>query len=171
LLQREVEYSTRFTQKEESMKHYIKPFIFCTTLLAVTSVQAIPNIWGSEFGQGMLANSIQNEQGDTFTINCDLGFSENGSLTGVDFSLTSGENLSPSDSNSLEVLINGNAYWVPASLGWRNGDNAWYSFREAIQSAAQFDVYVNKKKVASFAPTPQSTQKVLGDLSDCEYRY
>ncbi|MCT7653689.1 hypothetical protein MBH78_00475 [Oceanimonas sp. NS1] len=134
------------------MQHYIKPLIFSATLLAATSAQAIPNIWNSEFGQGISANSIQNEQGDIFTINCDIGYSENGELTGVDFTLANGQDLSPSDSNTLELLINGKAYWVPASLGWRNGDNAWYSFREAIQSAAQFDVYVNQKKQQASPP-------------------
>jgi hypothetical protein len=153
------------------MKPYLKPLIFSAALLAATSAQAIPNIWNSEFGQGLSVNSIQNEQGDTFTINCDIGYSENGELTGVNFTLANGQDLSPSDSNTLELLIDGKAYWVPDSLGWRNGDNAWYSFREAIQSAAQFDVYVNQKKAASFTPTPQSTKEVLGDLSDCEYTY
>jgi hypothetical protein len=153
------------------MKPYLKPLIFSATLVAAISAHAIPNIWNSEFGQGISANSIQNEQGDVFTINCDIGYSENGELTGVNFTLANGQDLSPSDSNTLELLIDGKAYWVPDSLGWRNGDNAWYSFREAIQGAAQFDVYVNQKKVASFAPSPQSTQTVLGDLSECEYRY
>ncbi|WP_458735571.1 hypothetical protein [Zobellella taiwanensis] len=153
------------------MKPYLKPLIFSATLVAATSAHAIPNIWNSEFGKGISANSIQNEQGDVFTINCDIGYSENGELTGVNFILANGQDLSPSDSNTLELLIDGKAYWVPDSLGWRNGDNAWYSFREAIQGAAKFDVYVNQKKVASFAPSPQSTQTVLGDLSECEYRY
>ncbi|MHA6963453.1 hypothetical protein [Zobellella denitrificans] len=153
------------------MKPYLKPLIFSATLVAATSAHAIPNIWNSEFGQGISANSIQNEQGDVFTINCDIGYSENGELTGVNFTLANGQDLSPSDSNTLELLIDGKAYWVTDSLGWRNGDNAWYSFREAIQGADQFDVYVNQKKVASFAPSPQSTQTVLGDLSECEYRY
>ncbi|PSJ45073.1 hypothetical protein C7I36_06325 [Zobellella taiwanensis] len=153
------------------MNSHIKQLIFSAILLAATSAQAIPNIWNSEFGQGISSNSIQNEQGDVFTINCDIGYSENGELTGVNFTLANGQDLSPSDSNTLELLIDGKAYWMPDSLGWRNGDNAWYSFREAIQGAAQFDVYVNQKKVASFAPSPQSTQTVLGDLSECEYRY
>ncbi|GAA3715588.1 protein YfjT [Oceanisphaera sediminis] len=153
------------------MKRFIKPFVISATLLAASNANAIPNIWVSEFGQGFLVNSIQNEQGDTFTINCDIGYSENGELTKVDFNHASGEDLSPSDSNTLELLIDGNAYWIPENLGWRNGDNAWYSFREAIQAAEQFDVYVNQKKVSSFSPSLQSTKKVLGDLSDCEYRY
>ncbi|KTA74640.1 MULTISPECIES: hypothetical protein [Aeromonas] len=152
------------------MNVYFKTLIFSTTLLATVSAQAIPNIWNSEFGQGVSESSIKNEQGDVFTINCDIGYSENGELTGVKFTLANGQDLSPSDSNTLELLINGNAYWIPDSLGWRNGDNAWYSFREAIQSATQFDVYANQKKVASFVPTPQSTKTVLGDLSECEYR-
>lgn len=153
------------------MNAYFKSLIFSTTLLAAVSAQAIPNIWNSAFGQGVSENSIQNEHGDVFTINCDIGYSENGELTGVNFTLANGQDLSPSDSNNLELLINGNAYWIPGFLGWRNGDNAWYSFREAIQGATQFDVYVNQKKMASFVPTPQSTKTVLGDLSECEYRY
>lgn len=152
------------------MQRLVKPFIISVTLLATTHVHAIPNIWVSEFAQGFVINSIQNENGDTFTINCDIGYSENGERTGVDFILASGENLSPSNSNTLELLIDSNAYWIPESLGWRNGDNAWYSFQEAIQTAQQFDVYVNQTRVARFSPSVQSTQKVLGDLSECAYR-
>ena len=71
---------------------------------------------------------------------------------------------------AYQLLIDGNGYWLPEKLGWRNGDNAWASFLEVITKASAFDVYVDDKKVASFAPTPQSTKTVLGDLSDCVYR-
>ncbi|MGL6006875.1 hypothetical protein [Aeromonas sobria] len=132
---------------------------------------AIPNIWSSGFGQGIAEHVIKNEQGDTFTLSCDVGYSDNGDLTGVSFVLANGQDLSPADNHKVELLIDGNGYWLPEKLGWRNGDNAWASFLEVITKASAFDVYVDDKKMASFSPTPQSTKTVLGDLSGCTYRY
>lgn len=153
------------------MNKNIKALLITSSLLFSSSVFAIPNIWNSGFGQGIAENSIENEQGDSFSINCDVGYSETGELTGASFYLANGENLSPSDENSVELLIDGNTYWVPDSLGWRNGDSAWYSFLQAIETATQFDVYVNKKKAASFSPSIQSAKKTLDNISqDCVYR-
>lgn len=139
--------------------------------LLTPAAMAIPNIWSSGFGQGIAEHVIKNEQGDTFTLSCDVGYSDNGDLTGVSFVLANGQDLSPANNHKVELLIDGNGYWLPEKLGWRNGDNAWASFLEVITKASAFDVYVDDKKMASFAPTPQSTKTVLGDLSGCTYRY
>lgn len=139
--------------------------------LLTPAAMAIPNIWSSGFGQGIAEHVIKNEQGDTFTLSCDVGYSDNGDLTGVSFVLANGQDLSPADNHKVELLIDGNGYWLPEKLGWRNGDNAWASFLEVITKASAFDVYVDDKKMASFTPTPQSTKTVLGDLSGCTYRY
>lgn len=139
--------------------------------LLTPAAMAIPNIWSSGFGQGIAEHVIKNEQGDTFTLSCDVGYSDNGDLTGVSFVLANGQDLSPADNHKVELLIDGNGYWLPEKLGWRNGDNAWASFLEVITKASAFDVYVDDKKMASFSPTPQSTKTVLGDLSGCTYRY
>ena len=144
--------------------------LLSASLLTPTAM-AIPNIWSSGFGQGIAEHIIKNEQGDTFTLSCDVGYSDNGDLTGVSFVLANGQDLSPADNHKVELLIDGNGYWLPEKLGWRNGDNAWASFLEVITKASAFDVYVDDKKMASFAPTPQSTKTVLGDLSGCTYRY
>lgn len=145
--------------------------LLLSTSLLTPAAMAIPNIWSSGFGQGIAEHVIKNEQGDTFTLSCDVGYSDNGDLTGVSFVLANGQDLSPADNHKVELLIDGNGYWLPEKLGWRNGDNAWASFLEVITKASAFDVYVDDKKMASFAPTPQSIKTVLGDLSGCTYRY
>ena len=152
------------------MNKCLKALLITSAVLSSTAAYAIPNIWNSGYGQGITENIIENEQGDTFTISCDEGYSDNGELTGASFYLANGDDLSPSEEYSVELLIKGSAYWIPDSLGWRNGDNAWFDFLEVIKTATQFDVYVNKKKAASFSPSIQSANKVLDNLSSCVYR-
>lgn len=148
--------------------------ILLTTSLLAPSAIAIPNIWSSGFGQGISVYNITNEQGDTFHISCDGGYSEHGDATGATFTLANGQEISPSNQQGgrkVELLIDGQGYWLPGELGWRGGDNAWAEFLAVITKAGSFDVYVDDKKMAQFSPTVKSTQAVLGDMSDCVYRY
>lgn len=144
--------------------------VLLSASLLTPTAMAIPNVWSTGFGQGVAEHVIQNEQGDTFTLSCDVGYSERGDLTGVGFVLANGQDLSPADNRKVELLIDGSVYWLPPELGWRNGDNAWSNFLHAIPTAKRFDVYVDDKKVAGFSPTPQSAKKELDGLSDCVYR-
>ncbi|EIX3056728.1 hypothetical protein MKI08_003948, partial [Escherichia coli] len=65
----------------------------------------------------------------------------------------------------ITVVMDNSQYPLPSFLGWRNGDNAWVSFIDALSQAANFDVYVNDKKVGTFSPGLKNTQKELSDLS------
>ncbi|WP_417614188.1 hypothetical protein [Oceanisphaera sp.] len=82
------------------------------------------------------AYGISNENEDRLIIKCGIGYSENGELTLrniIDFNLANGEDLSPSDNNTVKLLIDGNAYWIPESVGWRNDDNDWHAFRKQFR--------------------------------------
>ncbi|MXF04075.1 hypothetical protein FQ041_25335, partial [Escherichia coli] len=67
----------------------------------------------------------------------------------------------------ITVVMDHKQYAIPSTLGWRNGDNAWFSFIMDIRKARQFDVYVNDQKVGSFNPDVRNAQKVLPTLADC----
>ncbi|ELM7982926.1 hypothetical protein Q2P58_004976, partial [Escherichia coli] len=58
-------------------------------------------------------------------------------------------------------------YIIPSSLGWRNGDNAWFDFISNISEAGQFDVYVNDHKAGTFTADRKNTEKVLSTPGDC----
>ncbi|WP_156476544.1 hypothetical protein [Aeromonas enteropelogenes] len=146
------------------------PALLLTTSLMISPAYAVPNIWKGEFGQGFLALNINNESGDEFTIMCDLGYTETGEKTSASFKLGNGNDLSPSPKNKVEIVVDGNSYFIPEGVGFRSGDVAWGQFINVINTARSFDVYVNDKVMASFNPTPQSTKKELADLSQCAYR-
>lgn len=71
------------------------------------------------------------------------------------------------DKTTITVVTDDQQFPLPSSLGWRNGDNAWIQFIDAIGNAATFDVYVNNNKLGSFRPGLKNTQKELSDLSEC----
>ncbi|HHQ4630241.1 hypothetical protein [Aeromonas hydrophila] len=144
-------------------------FLFTISLITLPAY-AVPNIWKSEFGQGFLVININNESGDEFTITCDLGYTETGEKTSASFKLGNGSDLSPSSKNKVEIVIDGNSYFIPEGVGFRSGDISWESFISVINTANNFDIYVNDKIKASFHPTPQSTKKELSDLTKCTYR-
>lgn len=147
--------------------HWRLGLLLCCPVMA----WAIPNIWVAGFGQGIMEHTITNTAGAQFVIDCDLGYSDHGDKTQAFFLLADGTDLSPAEDRKVELLIDGNAYWLPPRLGWHNGDVAWRAFTEAIGRATQFEVYVNDQRKARFSPSPQSAEKILADLSDCQYRY
>ncbi len=87
---------------------------------------------------------------------------------GVDLTLPDGTSVSSHDDGTeITVVMDNSQYPLPSFLGWRNGDNAWVSFIDALSQAGDFDVYVNDKKVGTFSPGLKNTQKELSDLSGC----
>ena len=59
------------------------------------------------------------------------------------------------------VVTSDQQYPLPSSLGWRNGDNDWLSFIEAISKATSFDIYVNDNKVGVRCPSTATSTKSL----------
>ncbi|BDA20288.1 hypothetical protein KAM345_042020 [Aeromonas caviae] len=117
--------------------------LLMTASLIISPAYAVPNIWKGEFGQGFLALNINNESGDEFTIMCDLGYTETGEKTSASFRLGNGNDLSPSSNNKVEIVVDGNSYLIPEGVGFRSGDIAWEQFIHVINTASNFDIYVN----------------------------
>jgi len=138
-------------------------------LSAVPTAYAVPNIWSSGFGMGVSEYIITGSQGTELNITCTSNPDDTQVLQhSVLVTLPGGKILSSHDENTQITLVTGDEqYGVPPSLGWRNGDNAWVSFIDAVRKSTAFDVWVNDKKVASFAPSASNVHKVLADMTDC----
>ncbi|EIX9313903.1 hypothetical protein [Klebsiella pneumoniae] len=139
-------------------------------MLASASVaQAIPNMWSSGFAQGVTEYIITSPEKVVFNLNCTTSPDKQNVLQhSVYLTLPDGTLLnSHDDGTDITVVMDNSQYPLPSSLGWRNGDNAWVSFIDALGQAANFDVYVNDKKVGTFSPGLKNTQKELSDLSEC----
>lgn len=138
-------------------------------LSAVPTAYAIPNIWSSGYGMGVSEYIITGSQNTELNISCTSNPDDTQVLQhSVLVTLPGGKILSSRDENTQITLVTGDEqYGVPPSLGWRNGDNAWVSFIDAVRKATSFDVWVNDKKVASFAPSASNVHKVLADMTDC----
>ncbi|MFU9003073.1 hypothetical protein [Proteus sp. TSJ240517] len=139
-------------------------------MLMSCSALAIPNLWSYEFGQGNTTYDIENQNGASFTINCTGNPDENNTLQhSVTLSLPKGETVNSYDKNdpSIVVVIDDEQYGIPSSLGWRNADNAWYNFIEAIGKATTFDVYLNNKPVGTWKPSKKNVSKVLNGIQTC----
>ncbi|WFV98733.1 MULTISPECIES: hypothetical protein [Enterobacteriaceae] len=147
------------------------PYVIVTLamLASVSTAQAIPNMWTSGFGMGVTEYIISSPEKVIFNLNCTGNPDEQNILQhGVLVTLPNGTMLdSRDDGTEITVVMDNSQYPLPLSLGWRNGDNAWVSFIDALGQSSNFDVYINNNKVGSFSPGPENTQKELSDLSEC----
>ncbi|MHA3501368.1 hypothetical protein ACX1IG_00250 [Yersinia enterocolitica] len=143
--------------------------LMVSTLVSATAAQAIPNMWTSGFGQGVTEYLITNSKNVVFNLNCTMNPDEQNTLQhNVLIDLSDGTRVdSRDDKTAITVVTDDQQFPLPSSLGWRNGDNAWIQFIDALGHAATFDVYVNDKKVGSFTPGIKNTKKELDDLSEC----
>lgn len=147
------------------------PYVIVTLamLASVSTAQAIPNMWTSGFGMGVTEYIISNPEKVIFNLNCTGNPDEQNILQhGVLVTLPNGTMLDSHDNGTeITVVMDNSQFPLPPSLGWRNGDNAWVSFIDALVLSSNFDVYVNNNKVGSFSPGLKNTQKELSDLSEC----
>lgn len=147
------------------------PYVIVTLamLASVSTAQAIPNMWTSGFGMGVTEYIITSPDKVVFNLNCTGNPDAQNILQhGVDLTLLDGTSVSSHDDGTeITVVMDSSQYPLPSFLGWRNGDNAWVSFIDALGQSSNFDVYVNNNKVGSFSPGLKNTQKELSDLSEC----
>lgn len=138
-------------------------------LVSAATAQAIPNMWTSGFGMGVTEYIITSPENVMFNLNCTMNPDEQNILQHrVLISLPDGTGAdSRDDKTAITIVTDDQQFPLPYSLGWRNGDNAWIPFIDALGHAATFDVYVNDKKVGRFNPGLKNTEKVLDDLSGC----
>ncbi|HHG7068705.1 hypothetical protein [Klebsiella pneumoniae] len=143
--------------------------LMVSILTSATTAQAIPNMWSSGFGQGITEYLITNPENVVFNLNCTMTPYEQNTLQhNVLIDLPDGTRVdSRDDKTTITVVTDDQQFPLPSSLGWRNGDNAWIQFIDALGHAATFDVYVNDKKVGSFTPGIKNTEKELDDLNAC----
>ena len=107
--------------------------------------------------------------GKMFTINCTENPDQNGFYQHSVF-LTQTDNRivsSHDDGTTVTVVMDHKQYAIPSTLGWRNGDNAWYDFIMDIRKTGQFDVYVNDRKAGTFTVDLKNAEKVLPTPGDC----
>lgn len=151
------------------MKH-IHSLLLAGALLLPLSAQAVPNLWIADSGQGVTEYRIANTEGSVFTVNCTGNPDEDHTLQhSVAVSPVGGKGADSHFSTevSIVVVIDDQQYGIPSSLGWRNADNAWFAFIEAIGSTTQFDVYLNDRHVGAWEPKQKNVQKVLADIASC----
>ncbi|GAA0486678.1 hypothetical protein [Tatumella punctata] len=136
----------------------------------VPAVYAVPDIWHSGFGMGVSEYIIADSQGTEFNISCTSNPDDTQVLQhSVLVTLAGGRILSSHDDNTRITLVTGDEqYAIPSSVGWRNGDNAWVSFIDAVRKSTSFGVWINNKKVASFTPSVSNVHKVLADMPACK---
>ncbi|OKP23799.1 hypothetical protein [Serratia fonticola] len=138
-------------------------------LVSAATAQAIPNMWTRGFGMGVTEYIITSPENVMFNLNCTMNPDEQNILQHrVLISLPDGTGAdSRDDKTAITIVTDDQQFPLPYSLGWRNGDNAWIQFIDALGHAATFDVYVNDKKVGRFSPGLKNTKKELNDLGGC----
>ncbi|RYA82320.1 hypothetical protein DD595_04705 [Enterobacter cloacae complex sp. 4DZ3-17B2] len=138
-------------------------------MLASFNASAIPGFWQQGYGQGNTEYSVTEASGKTFTINCTGNPDQNGFYQHSVFLTLADDKMvsSHDDDTTITVVMNHQQYIIPSSLGWRNGDNAWFSFIMDIRKAKQFEVYVNDRKAGTFSVDLTNAQKALPTLADC----
>ncbi len=125
--------------------------------------------WQQGYGQGNTEYSVTDTSGKMFTINCTGNPDQNGFYQhSVFLTLTDNRMVSShDDGTTVTVVMDHKQYAIPSTLGWRNGDNAWYDFIMDIRKTGQFDVYVNDRKAGTFTVDLKNAEKVLPTPGDC----
>ncbi len=103
--------------------------LMISILTSATTAQAIPNMWSSGFGQGITEYLITNPKNVVFNLNCTMTPDEQNTLQhNVLIDLPDGTRVdSRDDKTTITVVTDDRQFPLPASLGWRNGDNAGFS--------------------------------------------
>lgn len=144
-------------------------FVLACSLFTSFTASAVPGFWQQGYGQGNTEYSVTDTSGKMFTINCTGNPDQNGFYQHSVF-LTQTDNRivsSHDDGTTVTVLMDHKQYAIPSTLGWRNGDNAWYDFIMDIRKTGQFDVYVNDRKAGTFTVDLKNAEKVLPTPGDC----
>ena len=144
-------------------------FVLACSLFTSFTASAVPGLWQQGYGQGNTEYSVTEASGKTFTINCTGNPDQNGFYQHSAF-LTLADNRmvsSHDDGTTVTVVMDHKQYAIPSTLGWRNGDNAWYDFILDIRKTGQFDVYVNDRKAGTFTVDLKNAGKVLPTPGDC----
>jgi hypothetical protein len=144
-------------------------YVLSGVLLTSFNASAVPGLWQQGYGQGNAEYSVTDASGKMFTINCTENPDQNGIYQHSVFLTLAGDKTisSHDDSTDFTVVMDHKQYAIPSTLGWRNGDNAWFSFIMDIRKASQFDVYVNDRKAGTFSVDLTNATKALPTLADC----
>jgi len=144
-------------------------FVLACSLFTSFTASAVPGFWQQGYGQGNTEYSVTDTSGKMFTINCTGNPDQNGFYQHSVF-LTQTDNRivsSHDDGTTVTLVMDHKQYAIPSTLGWRNGDNAWYDFIMDIRKTGQFDVYVNDRKAGTFTVDLKNAEKVLPTPGDC----
>ncbi|HCD6987923.1 TPA: hypothetical protein NDX14_004996 [Enterobacter hormaechei] len=144
-------------------------FVLACSLFTSFTASAVPGFWQQGYGQGNTEYSVTDTSGKMFTINCTGNPDQNGFYQhSVFLTLTDNRMVSShDDGTTVTVVMDHKQYAIPSTLGWRNGDNAWYDFIMDIRKTGQFDVYVNDRKAGTFTVDLKNAEKVLPTPGDC----
>ncbi|CAM7041787.1 hypothetical protein [Enterobacter roggenkampii] len=144
-------------------------FVLACSLFTSFTASAVPGFWQQGYGQGNTEYSVTDTSGKMFTINCTGNPDQNGFYQhSVFLTLTDNRMVSShDDGTTVTVVMDHKQYAIPSTLGWRNGDNAWYDFIMDIRKTGQFDVYVNDRKTRTFTVDLKNAEKVLPTPGDC----
>lgn len=147
----------------------LRRFVLACSLFTSFTASAVPGFWQQGYGQGNTEYSVTDTSGKMFTINCTGNPDQNGFYQhSVFLTLTDNRMVSShDDGTTVTVVMDHKQYAIPSTLGWRNGDNAWYDFIMDIRKTGQFDVYVNDRKAGTFTVDLKNAEKVLPTPGDC----
>ena len=149
--------------------HSLSRYVLSGVLLTSFNASAVPGLWQQGYGQGNAEYSVTDASGKMFTINCTENPDQNGIYQHSVFLTLAGDKTisSHDDRTDITVVMDHKQYAIPSTLGWRNGDNTWFSFIMDIRKARQFDVYVSDRKAGTFSVDLTNATKALPTLVDC----
>ena len=134
----------------------LRLFVLISVLFYSEFAFAIPNVWGSSFGQGWLDYYIANKK-ISFRIGCNsaTGFNIEHSLHLYN---SKGVDLFTKPKHVLSFLIGSEAFEFDTNkagkvdTSYRSAANHWINFIEAIHKARRIEVYYDDKKIVEYQP-------------------
>lgn len=114
-------------------------------------INAQADDWTSGMGQGWQEYSLIKQNDDAIQISCNVDYDER-----TDHKITillGSKEYEVNEKSNISFSITGKRYYplsMPTST--RNGGNEWLNFIKAINTTKPIDIYMNKKKLATFNP-------------------
>ena len=136
--------------------------------MMLTCVQAAPHVWQSGFKMGFSEYKIDNGLGQHLRISCNTaaGQSYDHAVSFIDgnFEYQNTDSRTP-----LSFIFNENISVIPlGNTKWRNGANAWNTFKNNVSNANKIEVFLNSRKIATFSPSSASVRNVAKEIQGCE---
>lgn len=143
---------------------FIKIALFALAFVSVSATAGIFNMWKVGAGMGYVEYQIESSEGHVLMLSCEM-YSDDVPKHSVMVE-PRGKGAWHWETNDIVIVVDGEQFPFPNSIGWRNGDNAWVSAIWALKDATEFQVWLNGTLIDTFKPSKKNIKSMASDMGE-----